>query len=60
MGIRRVGTDEYLVVTPIQEDQKILGRVINALGEPVDGLGPIKSVKEVEVEKIKDFEQIQT
>jgi F-type H+-transporting ATPase subunit alpha len=30
----------------------MLGRVVDALGQPVDGLGPIKAKEEYPVEKI--------
>jgi F-type H+-transporting ATPase subunit alpha len=30
----------------------MLGRVVNTLGEPVDGLGPIKAKEEYPVERI--------
>jgi F-type H+/Na+-transporting ATPase subunit alpha len=45
-----VKTTGRLLEVPVGKE--LLGRVVNALGEPLDGKGPIKSTKTYPVEKI--------
>ena len=46
----RVTLSKKIMSIPVSN--KILGRVVDALGRPIDGLGPIKAEKEALVEKI--------
>lgn len=46
----RVTLTKKIISIPVSK--KLLGRVIDPLGRPIDGLGPIKAEKEVMVEKI--------
>ncbi len=39
-------------VLQVPVGQELVGRVVNALGQPIDGKGPIKSTKKYPVEKI--------
>ncbi len=45
-----VKTTGQVLQIPVGEE--MIGRVVNALGQPIDGKGPIKSVKKYPVEKI--------
>jgi F-type H+-transporting ATPase subunit alpha len=45
MQVRRTST-----VNSVPVGEGLLGRVVNALGEPIDGLGPVQSVKQNPVE----------
>ncbi len=49
LGDRVVASGEILSI-PVSD--KLLGRVVDALGRPIDGLGPIKAKAKEEVEKI--------
>jgi F-type H+/Na+-transporting ATPase subunit alpha len=47
---QQVESTGNLLTVPAGEE--LLGRVVNALGQPLDGKGPIKAVKQMPVEKL--------
>ncbi len=48
-GMRVLRTNKLLSI-PVSED--IIGRVVSALGEPIDGKSPIKADKEMPIERV--------
>src|SRR2546422_11269574 len=50
-----VHTTGRLLEVPVGEE--LIGRVVNPLGQPIDGKGPIKTTKTLPLEKIRSEER---